>query len=288
MQKTCKIVCGALLGLSLAAALAGQSKPYGEATKPYGKKPITRGSDFFQTATSKPTGVDFSAHPIPADFFCPGSKPFTGKVELKGVPLVTRPASAAGQSDTVVERVTNGAWTSGAAKISVKVRALRLTSTKPLSIDCAGKATEWQVDVAVCGDQPVSHIVAKADEACGCGHFDGDLKLKTRVKFTRVDTKKVAGPIAQNVALKITAMPWCPAAAPNQLTVPSPIMVDTACAAKPVWVQVPGTSNFFPGFDCTNHTDDCWTKFASLTHCHAGPTPDHPHCINPVCGKQRG
>ena len=46
----------------------------------------------FQTSASKPTSVDFAPHPIPAGFFCPGSAPFNGHVELKGVgPVTLRP-----------------------------------------------------------------------------------------------------------------------------------------------------------------------------------------------------
>jgi hypothetical protein len=283
MQRNCRTTFIACLGLVLAATVAAAEEPERHEGRSAAIKP---GADFFQTATSQPTSVDFSAHPIPAGFFCAASKAFTGKIELKGVPLVTEPAGAAGQSDTVVQH-SKAVWTGGAAKMRVRVRALHLTGTQPVTIDCAGTATQWQVDVTACGGQPQTAIVAKADEACGCGHFDGRLTIRTRVKFTEVGATKVAGPIPQNVTLKITGMPWCPRPAPNQLIVPSPIKVDTACAGKPVWVEVPGTSDFFPGFDCANLTKDCWTIFASLTHCHKGPTPDHPHCINPVCGRQK-
>ena len=56
---------------------------------------INRGVDLFVTPADGTTAVDFSTNPIPADFFCPGSAPFTGTVGLQGVPLATVPPGIA-------------------------------------------------------------------------------------------------------------------------------------------------------------------------------------------------
>ncbi|MFL6260429.1 MAG: hypothetical protein ACJ76Y_12010 [Thermoanaerobaculia bacterium] len=280
MRRNSRVLWSILCALALAAPLAGQDRPAARRIPP-----IVHGVDVFQTSASQPTSVDFAPQPIPAGFFCPGSAPFNGQVQLKGVPLETAPPGVLGAGDTVVERLKDGIFSGGTATIPVQVRALQLTSVKPLSISCKSGPTDWKVDVCLCDKQPVTKIVAKVDQPCGCGHFDGELVLETCLRFTDTATGKVTGPIKQEVRLKIAAMPWCPKPVPNTLAI-GPFRV-RSCGGqgeKPL----PGTSAFSPGWTCAEQVPgvDCWTKYASLTHCHQGPTPDHPHCVNPVCGKR--
>jgi len=63
--------------------------------------------------------------------------------------------------------------------------------------------------------------------------------------------------------------------------------VDTNCDGK-TDLDLPGTTNFHPGWKCSDVGQDCWALFASLTHCHTNYTHpnEHPHCVNPVCGRQ--
>ena len=63
-----------LLGLSLLLSFA----PLSAATV------IQHGIDVFTTSDNGKTFYDFSYTPIPAGFFCAGSKAFTGKVALEG------------------------------------------------------------------------------------------------------------------------------------------------------------------------------------------------------------
>jgi hypothetical protein len=238
--------------------------------------------DVFQTSTGGTTGVDFAAHPLPPGFFCPGSPQFDGKIALIGAPL----GGEAAGGDTIVERLKDASFTAGATKVPVKVRALTLTSASPLSVSCGATPTKWRLDVCLCDDQPTTEIEVKVDPACGCGHFDGTLRLKTCLRFTNLDDSRMIGPIHQEVKLNISNMPWCPKPMQNALVIPGPFTVKD-CDGKDV--RLPGTSNFFPGYTCAEQAPgvDCWTKFASLTHCHEGPTPTHQHCVNPVCGRQK-
>jgi hypothetical protein len=285
MQRNRCVLGSVLCALALAAPLAGQTE---QKTRPPVRPipPIAPGVDVFQTSASRPTSVDFAPHPIPAGFFCPGSAPFNGHVELKGVPLTTVPPGVLGTSDTVVERLKEGVFSpAGTATIPVQVRALQLTGVKPLSVSCKGGPTTWKVDVCLCEKQPETKIVAKVDQACGCGHFNGELVLETCLRFTNTATGKVTGPIRQEVRLKIADMPWCPRPVRNSLAT-GPFSVKSC--DRQTQERLPGTSPFSPGWTCAEETAsvDCWTKYASLTHCHEGPTPDHPHCVNPVCGKR--
>jgi hypothetical protein len=59
------VVCSSLLGLSSLAA-----------------EPIQRGIDVFTTPADGSTYYSFAQNPIPAGFFCKGSKAFTGRVAL--------------------------------------------------------------------------------------------------------------------------------------------------------------------------------------------------------------
>jgi hypothetical protein len=265
------------------ASLAGCSSYHKQVAK------VVPGVDAFRTATTpgKATGVDFAANPIPAGFFCPGSPPFNGKVDLMGAPLQTNPPGVAGDSDTLVERLTEASFNGGPVTVPVRVRALRLTSVSPLSITCAGPTTNWRLDVCECGDQPSTDIDVKVDQECGCGHFNGGLKIKTCLRFTNLADNTVKGPIQQEVDLKINEMPWCPKPVQGALQIAGTFSVKDCDGNE---VDVRGTSNFYPGYSCAEQEDptvDCWTKHADLTQCHEGPSPDHQHCVNPVCGKRQ-
>ena len=265
---------GIVLGILLALPAAGAAP----AT-------ITRGVDIFTTSAG--TRADFTSNPIPAGFFCAGSSAFSGSIPLSGVPLTTAPAGIAGSTDTVVERLANGVFgAGGTATIPIILRALRMGGS--LTVFCPGVGnTNWQVDVCACGQQVQTSVTVKIDPACGvCGTFNGSLSVNACLRFTRLDNGQTAGPIRQAIQLSIASMPWCYQAGISETVVASSFAVDTNCDGQPD-LTVPGTSNFHPGWSCPNVGQDCWALFASLTRCHDGPSKDHPHCVNPVCGKRQ-
>ena len=91
--KTCAVLVA--LGVTLVCgapppALAGPS--------------VLAGHDVFTTLAG--AEQDFSALPLPADFFFPGADPFGGVVALQGEPLVTWDGfSGLGTTDTIVRRL---------------------------------------------------------------------------------------------------------------------------------------------------------------------------------------
>lgn len=278
-----KIVLSVLCTMAVAALLASPA-----AAQPT----IIRGVDLFETGSGTGTHVDFAANPIPAGFFCPGSAPFTGDVQLRGVPLTTSPAGVAGNADTVVERLTDGVFSGGVANIPVVVRALRLASTSDIEVLCPSsdgvlQPTYWRVSTCLCGTQPTTTLSVKMDQACGCGHANGVLSLRICLTFTRIDTGQTVGPISQLITLNLANMPWCYNAGPGETVVASYFGVDTNCDNKPD-LTLPGTKNFHPGWTCANQAVDCWTQYAHLTHCHPNYSNPgaHDHCINPVCGRR--
>jgi hypothetical protein len=289
MRRDLHIACCVSSILALAASLAGAASA---------QNIIKKGVDVFQTteparSPGHVTVVNFALTPVPAGFFCLGSAPFTGKIELVGVPLTTDPPGVAANGDIVVERLKDGTL---GAPIPVVVRALRLTGSRLLDITCSSGPTKWRVDVCLCGEQPTTEIVARSDQSCGCGHFSGTLTLDICLRFTEVaDARgpvangKVAGPLKQEVKLKITDMPWCPRPGRGEPVIAGPFRVQTECCTSE---PLPGTTNFFPGWNCkllAGAGVDCLTQYANLTECHADlhvPPSGHLHCINPICGKR--
>lgn len=97
-----------------------------------GGSTVLPGMDMWHTV--QPTTVIFGGDipPIPADFFGPGSEPFTGEVKLRGVPLDPSESDV----DTVVKRLEpavlpgNGAT----ATIDIQLVALSLKSIEPIQV----------------------------------------------------------------------------------------------------------------------------------------------------------
>ncbi|HRC84841.1 MAG TPA: hypothetical protein PK413_04455 [Thermoanaerobaculia bacterium] len=259
------------LALAMACGLAAQS-------------PIQPGVDAFQTPSDGTTFVDLSTNPIPAGFFCAGSPAVTQAIRLVGSPLTTVPAGIAGNADTLFERTTVTSFVGGVAKIPVIARAVALQSGDLIPVLCGTATTVWRVQVCLCGAQTATSLSATVDQACGCGHANGQLQLRVCLTFTRVDTGEVRGPLVRFVTLVVNNMPWCPTAGSGTRTIATSFRVDTNCDGQ-VDLGVRGTSNFFPGRSCANLALDCWAQFADLTTCHDGPAPDHRHCNNPICGQ---
>ena len=248
---------------------------------------ITSGVDIFSTSAG--TKADFASNPLPADFFCTGSAPFSGTIPLTGVPVTTAPAGIAGSADTIVERLANGVFSaSGTATIPVILRALKMQSASNLSVSCPGVGTtNWRVDVCLCGTQTQTSITAQIGSCGTCGTFNGTLAVNACLRFTRLDTGATIGPVTQSLRLGINSMPWCYQPGTRETVISGSFSVDTDCDSKTDRI-LPGTSNFHPGWSCANVGQDCLTLFASLTRCHTNfSNPgSHPHCVNPVCGQR--
>ena len=131
------LVCSFLLGLS---AL-------------YADSTIQRGIDIFETRGDGKTFYDFAQSPIPAGFFCKGSKPFTGLVAFKGLPLTTGTPGQLWDTDTVIERLDDAVFdANGTATTRIQFRALSLVSIAPIKTGCGA----FHVYVSLGGKQRVT------------------------------------------------------------------------------------------------------------------------------------
>ena len=267
-----------VLGLSLLLGLS----PLSAATV------IHRGVDIFTTADDGKTFYDFSYSPIPADFFCKGSKAFTSRVAFKGLPLVTNPPGQILGADTVVERLDDAAFDDrGIATTRIRFRALSLVSSAPIKTGCGA----FHVYVSLGGKQRVTLMsIFRTQE--GGGNFVAPLAVDVLLRFIPVkpsrgkDARKLE--LTQSITFPATPLPWSLAeVVPAKRT--GPIAVDTNGDLIPD-ALLPGASNFAAGQSPGRSRAKSLTPSCSCCpeqYCHADDGQEHcnflPMCPGPSC-----
>jgi hypothetical protein len=265
-----------ILGLSLLLGVA----PLSAATV------IQHGIDVFTTADDGRTFYDFSYTPIPAGFFCAGSKAFTGRVNLKGLPLMTDPPGQLKSADTIVERLDNAAFDKkGIATTRIKFRALSLVSSAPVKTSCG----DFHVYVSLSGKQRVTTMsIFRTQE--GGGDFAAPLAVDARMTF--IPVKPPTGKSARKLELTQSftfpgnLLPWSLVADEAAKKLAS-VRVDTDGDLIPD-ALLPGPSNFsagqLPEFFMAKQACSCCPTQTCHTlngqyHCIAGPLcPGMPSC----------
>ncbi|HEX3552289.1 MAG TPA: hypothetical protein VIA62_03560 [Thermoanaerobaculia bacterium] len=203
---------------------------------------IQNGIDVWKTKGDGSTFVDFAKNPIPAGFFCAGSAPFTGRLALEGVPVVTGTPGALGATDTIVQRLDDAVFNKrGVAVTRLQFRALSLKSVAPIETSCG----QFNATVRLDGVQPTTQMLIVRDDENG-GRFSAPLALNVKVKFTPVgrESREVLE-IAKEV--RFPAMPNFPWR--SKTVAPAPagfVRVDTDGDGV-ADTYLPGTSNFFAG-----------------------------------------
>jgi hypothetical protein len=204
---------------------------------------IQNGIDAWVTTDDGSTFIDFTKKPIPAGFFCAGSAPFTGRVALRGEPIVTDVPGALGKADTIVQRLDDAAFNKrNRAVTRLQFRALSLKGLAPLETSCGKFAVSARLDGGV---QPITRMVITREDADG-GRFIAPLALNIKVSFTplgRVSRETLEVPFEIRFPAD-RAFPW---RAKSAAPVPAGfVRVDTDGDLK-ADTFVPGTSNFFAG-----------------------------------------
>jgi hypothetical protein len=237
---------------------------------------IRRGIDIFTTVGDGRTSYDFAQNPIPAGFFCEGSKPFTGRVTFKGLPLITGTPGQLWGADTVIERLDDAVFdANGTAATRIQFRALSLVSTAPIKTACGA----FHVYVSLRGKQRVTTMnIYRTGE--GGGNFVAPLAVNTRVTFIPVKPAKKKAALKLELAADFTfpasPLSWSVPAGPRVKRIGSAI-VDTNGDLTPD-TSLPGTSkNFSPGAYYGECPDPC----AGPT-CHLDPSTGKEHCTYPT------
>jgi len=211
------------------------------ATAAVAPEPVHRGVDVWMTVAGL-ARTSFADEAIPAGFFCQDSRPYTGAITFKGVPLATTPGKGLGGIDTVVRRLDDAVFDAkGEAKTRIQLMALSLASIEPVETTCG------KYDVAVSlapGEQPVTTMRIFRSESLG-GTYSAPLALKVKVVFTPVGADKSG---RRELTRRIDLGPanhsvWAYVSTPRYL---DGAMIDTDGDGRPDTV-LPRASNFQAG-----------------------------------------
>ncbi|HEX9941166.1 MAG TPA: hypothetical protein VGG03_04060 [Thermoanaerobaculia bacterium] len=228
---------------------------------------VHKGVDLWTTAAGV-SATSFAADPLPADFFCPGSKPFTGTIRLRGVPLTAEPGAGLGTTDTIVRRLDDARFDrSGVARTRIQLVALSLASLEPVVTECGA----YDVRVRLEGEQPTTTMKIARTSADG-GTYEDSLSLRIKVLFIPVKggaTRAVSRRIDLGPA-KIANWTFAPARRPARA-----VKVDTD-GDRALDTLLPPPTSFAPdrAWDATD--DECMEPHPS---CHAAPGYSHMHCV---------
>jgi len=210
-------------------------------------------------------------------FFGPGSDPFTGHVQLKGVPLETHPICGGGNlgsTDTIVRRLDNAQLPllGSQDQIPIEIIALHLVSVQPITVTYNGGQfpDPWwlEVDLSVV-PAPLGTMTITKTHPNG-GTFDAVFIVQPRFTFTNVTTPSTVKTLDTGVEglppiqfLPVDSVPW---------------VYDSG----PQFCDIPGcTTNFFPGIT-PSHSIAPWVQqgpYAShglMPSCGHGPVPTEP------------
>lgn len=153
---------------------------------------LEAGIDCFVTPPGGATFQDFAFMPLPADFFDPGSDPFTNHIELLGAPLETQPPGLLGPTDTIVRRVlpANVGGTNPPPTLPIEIVGLSLQSVTPITVTYSNglNPEPWDLRVYLSGAAPqFQGAMTISNNACGGqgGTFDAYLLVLPRLVFTR-------------------------------------------------------------------------------------------------------
>jgi hypothetical protein len=225
---------------------------------------IDPGVDLFTTPKSGVTDLDFSATPIPANFFGPGSDPFSGVVISGGSPLFTDPAGAIAPTDTIVERLDQALLGGPGTQdvVPIQIVALHLESLQPITVTYGGiNPQDWDVQscLSSVAPQPSGSMAIRmgsCDPREG-GTYQAQLPVIPRLVFTEVgnpanqrvlDFGAVAIPPIHYQTLNGRWLPQDPSSMFSIIVSPLGLTVDHDCDPGTVDAgPLQASSNFVPG-----------------------------------------
>lgn len=238
---------------------------------------ITNGIDTWTTPGDGSSFIDFGDDPIPAGFFCVDSEPFSGRITWRGVPLVSKPAAALGEADTIVQRLDNVVFDrEGHATTRLQVRALSLGSLEPIHTRCGS----FEVFASLQGVQPVTSMQLFEQEP-GSGYFEAMLAMNVKLTFNPIRGVTLRPVVLERVVeLRTAGAPWSSEPPENLVgQVGGFVLVDTD-GDRNADTFLPGQSAFHPrGGDTPHQIEKCMGPIGAI--CHVDPTTGKCHCAYP-------
>jgi hypothetical protein len=209
---------------------------------------ITNGIDPWVTIAEGKTFADFSNQAIPAGFFCAFSEPFSGRINLRGRPLVTGEPGALGNTDTIVQRLDDAVFNRrGVATTRIQMKALRLESEAPFQTACG----PYNVYMSLNGEQPITRMKIIRTSARG-GRFEAPVALNVKITFQPVGGelgRRASAPLELTQSVTFAPDPkalWSYRRGPTSIRKAGFVSVDTD-GDLVADTYLPGTSNFVAG-----------------------------------------
>ncbi len=244
---------------------------------------IRSGADLWQSFQGV-SYTDFANDPIPANFFCSGSKPFTGRIAMKGVPLATEPAGVLGAVDTVVHRLDDATFDEhGLATTRIQLMALSMAGTEPIDVGCG---QPFAVSASLDGEQPTTVMRIERQGADG-GVYAAPLKLNVKLVFSPVGSE---GRGRLQVRREISLGPaadsyWATTDKIGTNVYGKAVRVDTDGDGAPD-AALPGPSNFVAGLalaaTTTTTASPCPVGWCASECCHCTPVIYNPPWNEPL------
>lgn len=217
-------------GVFLAAVLSVFPAGIADAGPPAGIATIPAGYDLFETDPGATHFAFQNGTAIPADFFGPGSDPFTGVVSFGGVPLETFGGQDVGDADTVVQRKA-AANPAPNDTVPIEIVALNLVSVQPITVTYnGGTSTErWNVSASLSETMPPDGTMQITKSLTGAGGtFNSQLPVIPLLTFTRLsdgltrplDAAILPQETLNQLILRGTNVPWQPGCTLPALSVP--------------------------------------------------------------------
>jgi hypothetical protein len=208
---------------------------------------ITHGSDLFQTAGD---GSTYAQVDVPAGFFCTGSAAFSGTVTLAGAPVATSPANVLGNTDTVVERLSDTTFnSSNVATVNAIVRVANFKSTSPITVSGCSGSVYWDVKSSAAPTQSAfTMTLYRSSSTATGGTFDSTVTINPRLTFTQQGSSVTRTLDQSTITFSTSGASWTHQPGSGALTYTSgPVQVDTDGNGVPD-TNVPATSNFAAGW----------------------------------------
>ncbi len=248
---------------------------------------IRRGVDLWTTVGDGVTFASFEEDPIPAGFFCDGSKAFTGRIAFRGAPIPAEPADALGPIDTIVRRLDDAVFDGeGRARTRIQLLALNLESVEAIETECG----RFDVAVSLEGEQPTTEMEIRRTNPSG-GSYSAPLSLRTKISFRQVASPAVARQLAWPV--KLDAAPNSVWSYDRQRRYTGAVWVDTDGDRRPDNL-LPPASNFNAGmeamhaqYDLDDNDSDAYDDDWVAQPISCGGYPVGPNCPNGTCPSQQ-
>lgn len=263
----------------------------------------TPSPEFFIDAWESGDGTQQTFAPpgfaIPADFFGPGSDPFTGTIQFEGVPLGPTEYGDFGSADTLIRRSSDpfspcDTPSEAEAEVEIQIVALSLESANPITVTYDGANDElWDVQVGLSTVPQSVGWLRAVKTHCNGGTYSSYLEVQGRFTFTKQGTGEQvvydAGEEEQDPV---------PLSSPSEL--PWPWVHDPRSHETGLYWEVDPCSDFHPGLwdapgpggcdmlgTCCDPNSVC-TESVTLCDCPSGrwiPGAGLCDALFPACGQ---